>query len=82
MRAQGLAARARERGRPRWIASKTAREKLRTEVMDITAEARQRLNAFNRDDVEAELVVAGCVGSIVMAMGSKEVVNATTYGAN
>ena len=34
------------RGRPMDIARAAAREKFRTEVMEITAEVKQRLNAF------------------------------------
>jgi len=39
-----------ERGIPRRIASAAAREKLRTDVMDMTVDARQRLNAFRMED--------------------------------
>ena len=39
---------ARVRGNPRRIASVAAREKLRTDVMDITVEARHRFNDFTR----------------------------------
>lgn len=41
---------ARVRGSPRRIASVAAREKLRTDVMDITVEARQRFKDFTSDE--------------------------------
>lgn len=42
-----------ERGIPRRTASAAAREKLRTEVMDMTVDARQRLNALRREARDA-----------------------------
>ena len=71
-----------ERGRPRRIANNAAREKLRTEVVDITADAKQRLNAFNKDAVEAEFLVVGCVGNNVIARGGKETNKAIAYDAS
>jgi len=41
---------ARVRGSPRRIARTAAREKLRTDVMDITVEARQRFKDFTRNE--------------------------------
>jgi len=42
-----------ERGTPRRAASAAAREKLRTDVMDMTVDARQRLNALRREERDA-----------------------------
>lgn len=42
-----------ESGIPSRMASAAAREKLRTEVMDMTVDARQRLNDLRRDEMGA-----------------------------
>jgi hypothetical protein len=44
----GRVGQARMRGNPRRIASVPAREKLRTDVMDMTVEARHRFKDFKR----------------------------------
>jgi hypothetical protein len=53
---------ARVRGSPRRTASVAAREKLRTDVMDITVEARHRFNDFTR--LESGAVVGEGAGEV------------------
>jgi hypothetical protein len=53
---------ARVKGRPRSTASVAAREKLRTDVMDITVEARHRFNDFTR--MESGAVVGEVVSEV------------------
>jgi hypothetical protein len=50
-----------DRGTPRRTARTAAREKLRTEVADMTADAKQRLNDFKRIQMGAVFLVSESV---------------------
>lgn len=67
---------ARDRGRPRRIARVAARGKLRTDVMDITVEAKQRFIDLISDDRGATRVVWGNEGrAMTAAKGTMKAVN-------
>jgi hypothetical protein len=51
----------RDRGTPKSTAINAAREKLRTDVTDITVDAKHKLKAFSKDEVEALSLVAALV---------------------
>lgn len=61
-----------ESGIPRRIARAAAREKLRTDVMDMTVDARQRLNAFRRDERGAGLEWSRCESAGLSEVRSAE----------
>jgi len=69
---------ARVRGSPRRTARVAAREKLRTDVMDITVDARQRFKAFTRD--ESGATVGGWCNGVARTPnnGRAEAANNTT----
>jgi len=67
----------RDRGTPKNTAINAAREKLRTDVTDITVDAKHKFKAFSNDEVEALSLVAALVSKNDMKVMIIELMPAT-----
>lgn len=74
---RSLEGRESDSGSPIKMASKAASEKLRTVMMEITVDAKQRLNAFKSEDVEAVSRGVCPISNIDIKTGMREVIVAT-----